>query len=151
MDTHLQELADYAIKYSVDLGVQYCDARAEEQERKSVLIENGETEHVRSINDVGIGIRLVKDGTWSFCSITNPKTKEEIKNAVEELIKNSVHYAKNKKEKFRLHPNDIIKKKIDYKVLEKPDLEKLIRIGTECNKIISNTPKIIKAANNGIN
>jgi len=76
MDGQLQELADYAIKYSVDSGVQYCDVRAEEQERKSALIENGETEHVRSINDVGIGIRLVKDGTWSFCSITNPKSKE---------------------------------------------------------------------------
>ena len=46
MDTQLQELADYAIKYSVDSGVQYCDVRAEEQERKSVLIENGQTEHV---------------------------------------------------------------------------------------------------------
>ena len=145
MDTQLQELADYAIKYSVDSGVQYCDVRAEEQERKSVLIENGQTEHVRSINDTGIGIRLVKDGTWSFCSITNPKSKEEIKNAVEGSIKNSLHYAENKKEKFNLYPNSVVKKKIDYTILEKPELEKLVQIGTECNKVILDIPKIIKS------
>ncbi len=148
MDSQLQELTDYAIKYSIDKGVQYCDARAEDQERKSVLIENGETEHIRIINDVGIGIRLVKDGTWGFCSITNPKSKEQIRKAVEDSIRNSVHYTKNKKEKFSLCQNSTVKKKIDYPILDKPDLEKLIKIGTECNKIISDTSKIIKSVVN---
>ena len=145
MDTQLVDLADYAIRFAIDSGVQYCDARAEEQERKSILIENGETEHVRSINDSGIGIRLVKDGTWSFRSITNPKSKEQIKETVEECIKNSIHYAKNKKDKFSIYPNSIVKKSIDYPALQKPNLEELTKIGIECNNIISNTPKIIKS------
>lgn len=148
MELQLQELADYAIKYSINMGAQYCDARAEEQERKSILIENGETEHVRSSSDAGIGIRLVKDGTWSFCSITNPRSKEQIRNAVEGLIKNSTHYAKNKKEKFNLYPNPAAKKKINYPVLEEPDLEKLIKIGTECNRTIEDTQKIIRSVTN---
>ncbi|MBI1663251.1 MAG: TldD/PmbA family protein [Nitrosopumilus sp.] len=145
MDTQLVDLADYAIRFAIDSGVQYCDARAEEQERKSILIENGETEHVRSINDSGIGIRLVKDGTWSFRSITNPKSKEQIKETVEECIKNSIYYAKNKKDKFSIYPNSIVKKSIDYPALQKPNLEELTKIGIECNNIISNTPKIIKS------
>ncbi|AJM92271.1 TldD/PmbA family protein [Nitrosopumilus piranensis] len=148
MDTQLEEFADYAIKYAVNSGVQYCDARAEEQERKSTLIENGQTEYVRSVNDSGIGIRLVKDGTWSFCSITNPKSNEQIKNAIDESIKNSTHHAKNKKEQFSLYPNSAINKKIDYPILEKPELEKLIKIGMECDKIISDTSKIIKSVVN---
>ena len=145
MDTQLVDLADYAIRFAIDSGVQYCDTRAEEQERKSILIENGETEHVRSINDSGIGIRLVKDGTWSFRSITNPKSKEQIKETVEECIKNSIHYAKNKKDKFSIYPNSMVKKSIDYPALQKPNLEELTKIGIECNNIISNTPKIIKS------
>ena len=148
MNTQLQDLADYAIKFSNDSKVQYCDVRAEEIERKSILIENSQIEYVNSFNDVGIGIRLIKDGTWSFCSITNPKSKEEIKKAVEKLIKNSQYYSKNKKEKFCLYPNSSIKKKIDYKILEIPDLEKLIYVGTEANKIILDTPKIIKSVTN---
>ena len=145
MDSSLQDLADKAIRYAIDSGVQYCDARAEQQERKSALIENGEIEHVRTNNDMGIGIRLVKDGAWSFCSITNPNSIEQINDAVNDAIRNSSHYAKNRKNKISLYPNSINKTKIDFPVLKKPELEELIEIGFECNKIISDTPRIIKS------
>ncbi|WP_428323945.1 TldD/PmbA family protein [Nitrosopumilus sp.] len=148
MDTQLEEFTDYAIKYASNSGVQYCDVRSEEQERVSVLIENKETEHVRTVNDSGIGIRLVKDGTWSFSSITNPKSKNQIKNAIDNAIRNSAHYAKNKKESFSLYPNTSIAKTIDYKIIQKPNLDELIKVGTTCNKIISDTPKIIKSVVN---
>ena len=145
MDSNLQDLADKAIRYAIDSGAQYCDARAEQQERKSALIENGEIEHVRTNNDMGIGIRLVKDGAWSFCSITNPNSIEQINDAVNDAIRNSSHYAKNRKNKINLYPNSINKTKIDFPVLKKPELEELIEIGFECNKIISDTPRIIKS------
>ena len=145
MDSNLQDLADKAIRYATDSGAQYCDARAEQQERKSALIENGEIEHVRTNNDIGIGIRLVKEGAWSFCSITNPNSVEQIKDAVNGALRNSLHYAKNRKNKINLYPNSINKTKIDFPVLKKPELEELIEIGFECNKIISDTPRIIKS------
>lgn len=147
MDIQLEELADYAIKYANNSEVQYCDVRSEEQERISVLIENGETEYVRTINDSGIGIRLVKNGTWCFSSITNPKSKEHIKKAIDDALKNSVHYAKDK-ESFSLYPSNSVKKKIDYKVAQKPNLDELIKVGTMCDKIISDTPKVIKSVVN---
>jgi len=145
MDSSLQDLADKAIRYAIDSGAQYCDARVEQQERKSALIENGEIEYVRSNNDIGIGIRLVKKGTWSFCSITNPNSFEQIKEAINEALRNSSHYAKNKKNEINLYPNAINKTKIDFPVLKKPELEELMKIGFECNKIISDTPRIIKS------
>jgi len=145
MDSIIQDLADKAIRYAIDSGAQYCDARAEQQEKKSALIENGEIEHVRNNNDSGIGIRLVKDGTWSFCSITNPNSFEQIKEIVNDALKNSSHYAKNKKNEINLYPNSINKIKIDFPVLKKPELEELMKIGFECDKIISDTPRIIKS------
>ncbi|MCZ6584269.1 MAG: TldD/PmbA family protein, partial [Thaumarchaeota archaeon] len=145
MDSSLQDLADKAIRYAIDSGAQYCDARAEQQERKSALIENGEIEHVRTNNDMGIGIRLVKEGAWSFCSITNPNSVEQIKEIVNSALRNSTHYAKNRKNKIKLYPNSTNKTKIDFPVLKKPELEELIEIGFECNKIISDTPRIIKS------
>ncbi len=111
MDSSLKDLADKAIRYAIDSGAQYCDARAEQQEKRSVLIENGEIEYVRTNNDIGIGIRLVKEGTWSFCSITNPNSFEQIKEAVNDSLRNSLHYAKNKKNKIKLYPNSIYKQK----------------------------------------
>jgi len=148
MDSRLQDLADEAIRYAIDSGAQYCDARAELQERKSALIENGEVEHVRTNKDEGIGIRLVKEGVWSFCSITNPKSIEQIKEIVNDALRNSSHYAENKKNKINLYSNSINKIKIDYPVLKKPELEELIKIGFECDKIISDTPRIIRSVVN---
>ena len=58
MDSGLQDLADKAVRYAIDSGAEYCDARVEQQERKSALIENGETEYVRTNNDTGIGIKI---------------------------------------------------------------------------------------------
>ena len=145
MDSVLQDLADKAIRYAVDSGAQYCDARAEQQEIKSILIEDGEVEHVRSNNNVGVGIRLIKEGVWSFCSITNPKSFEQIKDVVNEALRNSSHYAKNKKNEISLYPNSTNKAKIDFPVLKKPELEELMKIGFECNKIISDTTRIIKS------
>ena len=80
-----------------------------------------------------------------FVSITNPKSKEQIRKAIDNTIRNSMHYAKNKKESFSLYPNASIQKKIDYHVEQKPNLDELIKIGTTCNKIISDTSKIIKS------
>ncbi len=148
MDSSLQDLADKAIRYAIDSGAQYCDARAEQQERKSALIENGEIEYVRTNKDVGIGIRLVKEGVWSFCSITNPNSIEQIKEIVNDALRNSIHYAKNKKNKINLYPNSIKKTKINFPVLKKPELEELIEIGFECNRIIADTPRIIKSVVN---
>ena len=87
MDSGLQDLADKAVRYAIDSGAEYCDARVEQQERKSALIENGETEYVRTNKDEGIGIRLVKEGVWSFCSISNPNSFEQIKNAINNSLK----------------------------------------------------------------
>lgn len=145
MDSGLQDLADKAIRYATDSGAQYCDARAEQQESKEALIENGEIEYVKNNNDEGIGISLVKEGAWSFCSITNPNSFEQIKEIVNDAIRNSIHNAQDKKNEINLYPNSSNKTKIDFPVLKKPGIDELIKIGFECDKIISYTPRIIKS------
>ena len=142
MDIELQDFADRAVSYAEKSGVEYCDARAEQQERKSVLLENNEIEYVRTKDDRGIGIRLIKNNVWSFCSITNPKSFEQIKDAIDNSIKSTMN---NKKNKISMYPNNLKKTKIDYKVVKKPELEEIIKIGFECSKIILETPKIKKS------
>jgi len=145
MDSDLQNLSDKSVRFATELGSQYCDIRAENYERKEVLIENNETEYARTSNDSGIGVRLIKDGVWSFFSISNPKSFEQITDSIESAIKNSTHYAKNKKNRVDLHPNSNTKTRIDFPVRKPPELEELISISNECSKIISNTPRIIKS------
>ena len=70
---------------------------------KITLIENNEIEHVRNSEDKGIGVRLIKNGAWSFCSISNPKSFDEIKNILDDTIRNSDYTNSNKKNKINLH------------------------------------------------
>ena len=142
MDTRLQDLADKAVKYAEQSGAQYCDARAEQQERKSAIIEKNSVEHVKINDDKGIGIRIIKDNVWKFCSITNPETFEQIK----DVIDNSIKISKNdKKNKIKLYPNPAKKSQVNYLVIKKPELDDIIKIGLEADKIISDIPKIIKS------
>ena len=148
MEQNLQDLTDKIIKYAEKSGVQYCDARAEQQVKKSVLIENGEIEHIRNSEDKGIGVRLIKNGSWSFCSITNPKSFEDIKSILDSTIRNSDYTVSNKKNKINLHSNPINKTQINFTVIKKPQVDELTTIGLECNKIIKDTPRIIKSVTN---
>lgn len=148
MEQNLQDLADKIIKYTEQSGVQYCDVRAEQQIKKSILIENKEIEHIRNSEDKGIGVRLIKNGAWSFCSITNPKSFDEIKNILDKTIKNSDYTNSNKKNKINLHNNPINKKQINFPVIKKPEIEELTSIGLECNEIMMNSPAIIRSVTN---
>ena len=148
MEQNLQDLADKIIKYTEQSGVQYCDVRAEQQIKKSILIENKEIEHIRNSEDKGIGVRLIKNGAWSFCSITNPKSFDEIKNILDKTIKNSDYTNSNKKNKINLHNNPINKKQINFPVIKKPEIGELTSIGLECNEIMMNSPAIIRSVTN---
>ena len=148
MGSSLYDLADKAIQYATVQGAQYCDARAEKQTRKSLLIENGEIEYVRDKSDEGIGIRILKNGAWGFYAITNPKSFEEIKEAIQGAIKNVSYYSKKKNNPTELIPITINKTKKDYPVFKKPNLDDLIKVGLECDKIILEKPRIRKSATN---
>ena len=144
MDQDLQDIANKIIKYLDQKNVQYSDVRADQQIKNSALIENNDIEHIKNNESKGVGVRLIKNGTWSFCSITNPNSFDEIKDILDNTIKNS-DYRKIKNKKIKLHSNTVNKKEINFPVLKKTDIEELIKIGFECNKIISGTPKIIKS------
>ena len=144
MDQDLQDIADKIIKYLDQKNVQYSDVRADQQIKNSALIENNDIEHIKNNENKGVGVRLIKNGTWSFCSITNPNSFDKIKNILDNTIKNS-DYRNIKNKKIKLRSNPVNKREINFPVLKKTDIEELIKIGFECNKIISSTPKIIKS------
>jgi len=148
MDSGLEDFADKAVKFAMDSGIQYCDARAEQQETKSILIENNEIEYVKTNKDEGIGIRLIKDGVWGFCSITNPQSFDQIKEMLNNTIKNSLHNPNTKKNEIKLCGKSDTKIKIDFPVLKKPELDEMINMGLECSKSILDEPRIIKSTIN---
>ena len=145
MDSNLQEIADQIIRYVEDKGVQYCDVRAEIHTGESLLIENGEIDNIRNMAEQGIGIKLLKNGSWGFCSINNPKSFEELKELIDQTLKNITYYSLKKNNHVKLIPISVNKIKKDFPVLKKPTIEDLIKLGLECDKIISEKTRIIKS------
>jgi len=140
-----EDYSDNAIKFSLQNGCQYCDVRAESIISHGFLIENGEIEHFQSSNEQGLGIRLLADGTWGFCSLSNPSSLENVKNAIQDTIRSTIHNAKRKKHKVKLAdvPTRIAKE--TFVVQKSPTVDDLVKIGFECDKIIRDRKRIIKS------
>ncbi len=145
MEPHLIELTDKAIQLTQRLGIAYTDIRTESQVRVDVSIENGEIENITTKKDQGLGIRILNKGSWGFCAITNPRSFAELREAIEKMHKNTKQYSELKINKVLLHDTPTNNKVKNYPVKQKPNLEELIKIGLECDKIINQQKNIIKS------
>ena len=145
MENNLEDLADKAVKQAQILGCQYCDVRAENSKYQGFVIENSEIEYSSTKNDLGLGIRVLNQGTWGFFSISNPLSFDEVKKGVNEAVKTALNFSSKKKHKSTLGKVNTANKKIEFPVKIIPTIDKLIEIGYECDKIILNHKRIIKS------
>ncbi len=143
MDSHLLELASRAVNYANDRGAQYCDVRAEQHITKDALVEDGKTERIMTSRDMGIGIRIICDGAWGFCSSTNPESFEQVSKQIDKTIRHSRYHSKNKKIHLADVPQNKAKKKTP--ISKKPDIEEMIKIGHECDYTIRQNQNIVKS------
>ena len=128
MNEHLRDLADRAVGYAASAGAQYCDARAEEYERVTVRVENAHTEHACIATDGGIGVRVAGSGAWGFFSVTDPQSFEQIRCGIDCVLKG---YSGGRIDMRLERPS---RAEIIYPVTERPDVEKMVIVGTECSR-----------------
>jgi len=140
----LEEFADKAIDFASNVGCHYCDVRAESITKKGIVIENGEIEYSISKEDRGLGIRILYNGAWGFYSISNPLSLKIVEQAVINAARTARHYSEKKNSKVQLANIPTNKVRIDFPVLKEPNLEELVKLGYDCNKILQSKKRIIK-------
>ncbi|MFB5630708.1 MAG: TldD/PmbA family protein [Nitrosopumilaceae archaeon] len=145
MENNLIDLAEKAVKQAMGLGCSYCDIRAENTKNQGIRIENNELEYSSTKNDLGLGIRILMEGAWGFFSISNPLSFGIIQDGLNDVIKSVLGFSSKKKHKSTLGNVKIVNKKIDYPVKNIPTLDKLIKIGYDCDKNILENKRIIKS------
>lgn len=146
MDSHLQELAEKTVRYAGNRGTQYCDARAEQYTKRSARVDDGQTEFIKTDRNAGIGIRIIYDGAWGFCSITNPDSFDQVSEYVEGAIRDASHYSRNKKNPVRLAPITQSRARIEFPVQKRPSIEEMVEIAQDCDAAIREKPNIIKSS-----
>ena len=140
-----EEFAEKAVKFASKLGCQYCDVRAESITKKGILIENGEIEYLISKEDKGLGIRILCDGVWGFYSISNPSSLKILENAIIEATKTARHFSDKRKTRVHLANIRAYEDKINYPIIDEPNLDELVKIGFDCDKILQAKKRITRA------
>jgi TldD protein len=142
------EQAEKAVKVAQKHGCTYCDARAEIIEKHGILVENGQVEHLFTRNEQGIGIRVLCDGAWGFYSTSD---FERVEQGIIDAVKSAKHYATKKRNRVTLAETPTAEKKIKYNIKKKSDIDSLIKIAVDCDKIIRSVKTISKSTVNVTN
>ena len=145
MEKNLEDFAEKAVEHALVSGCQYCDVRTEVTSKQGFVIENNEIEYSTTKNDQGLGIRVLNEGAWSFFSISNPLTFDDVKSGIEEAAKAALYYSSKKKHKVTIGNVTAVKEKVEFPVKIIPTIDELIKIGYECDKIIHQNKRIIKS------
>lgn len=142
----LEDYAEKAIKIALDVGSQYCDVRAESVKTEGFVIENGEVENFVSSRDSGLGIRVLVNGAWGFYSVSAPKSFDIIQQNIVDTVKAARYYSDYKKHMIKLADIRSFTDDIQFPVLVEPNMEEMMKLGLESDKIIRDKKRIIKSS-----
>lgn len=142
----LEDYAEKAILIALDAGSQYCDVRAESVKTEGFVIENGEVENFISSRDSGLGIRVLVNGAWGFYSVSEPKSFDGMKQNIVDTIKATKYCSEYKKYKVRLAEVHSFTDDVRFQVLVDPNVDEMMKIGLESDKIIHGKKRIIKSS-----
>ena len=94
-----QDIVEYAINYAQSNNTDYVEARLQRNRHKIAILRNGNPEPSVDVDIMGIGIRVLVNGAYSFAA-TNSLNKTSIKNLIDNAIKTASVQA-------NLFPNNI--------------------------------------------
>ena len=142
----LKERADKIIQIALEQGAQYCDVREESICRNGFLIENGEIQHSISESDKGIGIRVLADGAWGFCSMSEPASIDDLHTKVTQSVKTALYFSTFKKQKVKLAEIRSFKDDVSFPIRKEANIDDMLKLAIECDKIIREKKRIKKSS-----
>ena len=75
----LRQLADAALNRSRELGAEHADLRVERLRSQNVGLRDGRVEYSRDGEEIGLAVRLVREGTWGFAAGMEMTTEEAVR------------------------------------------------------------------------
>ncbi|MDE1763963.1 MAG: TldD/PmbA family protein [Thaumarchaeota archaeon] len=134
------------MQFALQNGAQYCDVRAEKTASNGFLLENGQVEHFTFKTENGLGIRVLADGAWGFCSVSDPESIDELKDRVLDAVKSALYYAQSKKHKVRLADVRACVDTVHRKATKTPTTDEMINMALDCDKIMRTRKRIHKSS-----
>lgn len=82
-----ENVAPEAIDYALGRKVKYADVRIQLEEGTGFATSGGAVEEGATVSLTGIGVRVIVDGAWGFCSTDNYLSKPKVRETVDRAVK----------------------------------------------------------------
>ncbi|HYM20718.1 MAG TPA: TldD/PmbA family protein [Candidatus Kapabacteria bacterium] len=102
-----QTLADSLISYAKAQGASYCDVRISRYASQSIRARNNVVTGISDSDSFGMGIRVIKSGTWGFSATQNVNERSG-KGAVDEALQMAAANSKLQSAPLDLAPVDAV-------------------------------------------
>ena len=65
----MREIAEVALDVASGAGASYADCRVVQRGIQSLVVKDGAFAEISSLEDEGVGIRVIVDGAWGFAAV----------------------------------------------------------------------------------
>ena len=72
----MKAVVERALDTARSRGATYADVRVVRRESQVITVKNGRLENARTVESVGLGVRVLADGAWGFASSRKVTTRE---------------------------------------------------------------------------
>jgi len=142
----VEDLVSKALREALRLGASYVDIRYQEGAATSIRVRKGIVESSNISFFQGIGIRVLKEGSWGFACLDD-LAPEKVTNAVEKAVKLASSSSYRKSRKIEIARVDPVKDRVETKIVKLPSeipVEDKLRIVFDADKTIwSKSDKIV--------
>ena len=102
-----KQVAGWALDVAALRGADYAEARIVDDRRRNVTTKNGRACHVSTSESMGIGIRVLVDGSWGF-SATEDLSRDSIEQAAAEAVKIATASGAVRQHRVHLAPEPVV-------------------------------------------
>ncbi len=100
-------IADWALNTAAQRGAAYCDLRVVDERNCMLATKNGAVGHASESESLGVGIRVIVNGSWGFAA-TEELTKDGVESAAAQAVEIARASASVKEHDVRLAPEKAV-------------------------------------------
>lgn len=104
----MKQISDWAINTATSRGASYADARIVDDRQRSLASKNGKVGHAASSESLGIGVRVLVNGSWGFAS-TDDLSREAVDRTAARAVEIGKASSRVKEMPIQLAPEPAVK------------------------------------------
>jgi len=139
------------VDYALSRKVKYVDVRVQHEEGTGFVMGEGEVEEGGTVSLTGIGVRVIVNGAWGFCSTDSGLSKPRVRETIDRAIKLARKSSEGTISPVEMAPTKVIRTRVkgpdsDFTLKEDSTLETILKPAKDCDRRIRSLGSEIQAS-----